>query len=417
MNIQQVTSSGIVLLVLLGSTHAFHAVQRKDQQVTGLNKDNALTNIKVDSNADIVQMKHQANRRRLTEIVFGGKKHKSADSGDEISHWRPEYAKTFKRHGDGGEWEECAGKDECFYGKGASNSNDRMQLEAKADNEFDAYAFEAWARCTDAATTKWKMHIYDIENGIMRIFVNGKLIREVEESEVEHLSDDGILLPSTATDNNIRVEIHRVDHEEDTSAGVWLGGFPIADYTDSCMVRKFCLKKLGDGSVKASKLRNINSFQLQCLSKSNELPSDLEDECEQWRNCMQAEDDALLTDVLRAGGAAPSLLELHTPATNVECVDPSIMDVESIDCECLDDIKNHCGSAPDKQECYRTYMCQHGKVSCSWKELHGCSTVEPCCNPESSLLQHSNALSANGSDNLQDLEDASLDRSLEGKCS
>jgi len=54
------------------------------------------------------------------------------------------------------------------------------------------------------------------------------------------------------------------------------------------------------------------------------------------------------------------------------CTDPMVADVEALECECLDGVRDHCAAkgVTDIEECFLTYMCDHTSVCASWKADH-----------------------------------------------
>jgi len=233
----------------------------------------------------------------------------------------------------------------------------------------------------------------------------------------------------------------------------------VSKWVDTCMDRNYCLKKLGDGSAAAFELRNNNRRQYECLQGTP--AAHLKTECDIWRVCFAGQGDgtheADLLKVLhvifrpaakknkkkRKKRARVSSLgqKEATPMkellgassfSNIKdapgCTDPAVADVEALECECLDEVRNNCAAkgVTDMEECFLTYMCDNVAVCASWQEGH-------CPGGGSSLMQRSSVALKSAASATVDQEKKmlvnrsarsasaqardELDGALSGKCS
>ena len=125
--------------------------------------------------------------------------------------------------------------------------------------------------------------------------------------------------------------------------------------------------------------RRVNG--VKCIEAGD--PAAISSTCAEWTRCLSARNQTMdLTSFLRAAveTAVPSVI----PATatymtakpdNEQCVDPSIADPESWECDCLSHMKRTCkGLNKSLDACLPGLMCHSGHVCQSWKQTH-CSAA------------------------------------------
>ena len=107
----------------------------------------------------------------------------------------------------------------------------------------------------------------------------------------------------------------------------------------------------GDGSEDGFTLRNSNKAQLRCIEAPD--PAAISSTCGEWKQCLVAQKKTYeIKAFLRAGVGSdvPSVIQampgdmaaMTEDEKEEECVDPSVADPESWECECLEQMKVTC---------------------------------------------------------------------------
>jgi len=91
------------------------------------------------------------------------------------------------------------------------------------------------------------------------------------------------------------------------------------------------------------------------------------------------------------------------------CFDPSVGDMESWECDCMDAMIDKCGKIDE--ECFAKLMCAHGNVCESWKE-----TDDHCPNGLMESMANRSILQTSTKTKGKDMNKVDLDSSLGGKC-
>jgi len=332
------------------------------------------------------------------KILFGGAKHK--DGGRKSGDWkfRPETIKTFSCEGE--ECTECTDPSSCWHGRGAGT----LELKVPPTNPNSRFVFEAWASCGKGGG-KWDLTVRNFANGHYSVYINGVLDWKITEAQFKRRKKNGFLRKTIrfTKDAHVRVEFFRTDSTLDAFARVALRAKRVDPHVDRCMGVKDCLSKLGDGNTQQQrddgfKLRSSNKLQLQCVEASD--PVTISSTCAKWTGCLSEKNELInMTSILRAAvgtdvpSVIPASLSDMTARAKPEdevCVDPSIADPESWECECSEEMFAKCSSG-NIETCLQNLMCENPGICHSWKQN----------NCETSLSSSANV----------------LDDSLRGKCS
>jgi len=379
----------------------------------------------------------EGNGPRRIDIAFGFKYDKQQRVGrGEHKSWtlgRPAFVKA--ENWDGSNWVECSKRKQCWHGTEMLKPGRKsptwpvMKIEVQANSEFQKFAFEGWARCTDPKGKPWRMTPFEIVNGDLQLYLNGKPDRKL--SRMQSLS-----LGASGVDTLVRVEFTPTVQASRSRAVVKIGASGVSDFVDACMGTKFCLRVFGDGSDAGYEMRNVNLRMLDCLDNNEAaMSSDLRDECKKWKRCLKQQktptNKDLLHSILRAaiGNVNSTLLEQQDlggkgkrsqkgrkrsqkgrggkgkrsqkgrkrsqqqlkrmekkpkgkESKGEECVDPATADPVTWECECLDEIKKECPK--DKSKCdtvFRDHMCANCKVCLQWKRQHCSPELVQTCPP------------------------------------
>jgi len=132
-----------------------------------------------------------------------------------------------------------------------------------------------------------------------------------------------------------------------------------------------------------------------------------------------------LGTMLRAGGAGTQSGSLVGSAIHAEkkkmqpsdaagCMDPSEGDMETWECECMDQMIDSCGGIDES--CFANRMCHNPMVCASWK-----MTDDHCQTKQNVSIkapqQQGSALMSRGAQRAISIVDDRLDSALSGKCS
>jgi len=355
---------------------------------------------------DVTDMGHHDDG--TVSIEFGGVSHKSHTEGHgkhlEQYLTRPEAVKS--KVCTGSACEDCASKDSCWHGIDEDGWG-FMEVVAQAGQSHTRYEAEVWARCvTDGA--KWKIKVYDCENGEIVVYVDGKELKRTSKKK-------DIKIDMKKTEQaRIKITFEPSDLSKKSEARYYMYAEKMDESVDGCMTAKECLSILGDGSESAFELRNGNRKQLKCLSGDESLMSSaLKMKCEAWKGCVaQSNKQTDLLALLKAASAAPPSLiagdtveNLTVVADSDTCMHPSVDDPESWDCECAETMVAACAEKSESLEvCLQNALCAHSNVCASWKQNH--------CASLSAMAERSASTKAITSSSLHN----DLDSATQGKC-
>jgi len=280
---------------------------------------------------------------------------------------------------------------------------------------FTNYVAEVWARCPSSSKdAQWWLEILTVTNG------NLKLYAGATEATIK---GKWAQFPITGEDKaRVRVLFYPTAPSKPSFAKIWMEAYKVDANVDACMAVKDCLDELGDGSDAAYELRNKNGAQLKCLSGDQSgMSSALKAKCSVWDTCVATSGKkAFLLALLTGAEKQPALLagasvtnETRFAADASNCVNPSVDDAESWDCECAEEMSATCSggahAGEDLEECIHTLMCANSNVCCSWKQGHCAS---PTC--AGSLMEERSQASTKVATRGKLHDD--LDGTVSGKC-
>jgi len=229
-----------------------------------------------------------------------------------------------------------------------------------------------WVRCL-GSTSPWKTSLGAFYNGVMTVKLNGVSKKSWKGSGAQQALTSNV----AQGDNILEFIFEALESSKDASATIYTRVYFVQVWVDTCLSRKVCLQKLGDGTAEMFALRNDNEQQLQCLQATS--PDGI---CKDWTDCMGSAMKKTLEAVLRVVMAGASARRRKANAqtrrnaaasaslldqTSV-CIDPSTYDPEAAECECFSDIQESCGDKSDEEGCLLD------KVCANWKKLNVCST-------------------------------------------
>jgi hypothetical protein len=282
-----------------------------------------------------------------------------------------------------------------------------------------------WASCA-GGNGQWSVKFWpeEIVNGVIKLFVDGSLRRTIDASTPS--GNGGKLNVDIAIAKNTRVRIlfERSTAGQAASVGALrLKARKVDAYVDKCMGVKNCLPSLGDGSDSAFHFRNSNTKQLACIAATTAQQRDaVSDHCKIFEACVSSsgitsELKALLGAALTPRGSLAESTSNMQKLNDAEgCVDPSVEDPESWDCECMGEMTASCDGVDEA--CFSKIFCDNTNVCESWKSAH-CAEVLlakhkisiPASQNKSAALMRRVANTAIA------IVDHRLDSALSGKCS
>jgi len=169
-----------------------------------------------------------------------------------------------------------------------------------------------WVRCLNRVS-RGTVYFIAMSNGILTIKVNGVLQQTWTQdklcSKVSCAGIHGIKIDITMDqgDNNIEITFEARESSKDATADIKILVRNVEAWVDTCMTRKLCMQKLGDGTGTAFALRNDNEQQLQCLQATS--PDGM---CKDWTDCMgdamKKTLEAILRVVTRKGAPTAATL-------------------------------------------------------------------------------------------------------------
>jgi len=306
----------------------------------------------------------------------------------------------------------------------------RLQLDVPANSPHNIFSAEVWASCANGKGA-WRVAIWKqgLQNGFLNIYLDGSLFKKVENSKFMQW----VKIP-VVKDSRVTVEFNRADTASTASGYITMKAENIDEHVDGCMGTQVCLAGLGDSTASAFRFRSSNKLQLLCLSATTATQrNDASDHCEQFVTCLSEHPPRKenLEALLKASLGPSGLLAENSKRSprrgrssgrrdqvvDAEgCVDPSVADPESWDCECMDEWTVSCGGAND--ECFSGILCADANVCASWKGAH--------C-PESLIAKQNNTIKASkkksvalmrrGTQRVVAIAEDRLDSALSGKCS
>jgi len=349
------------------------------------------------------------------DLDFGGRKH-GLDGKDH--HMRPEAVKMLVCEKTSSKCSGCTTQDSCWRGVGSGYLKLNVSASASANN----YAAEMWASCA-AGNGIWKVRTSKnaLENGVLKIFVDGLLYKTVHASDVEQAYKSHEV--PIAKNTHVRVVFKRITTGLAAYGKILMYARGVDEYVDDCMGHKNCLVSLGDGTDSAFLFRNSNVKQLACLVASSPGDRDaVSDHCNVWATCVSSSG---LTSKLKAllGAAITPHGSLAEGETNIQklndaegCVDPSVEDPEAFDCECMDKMTASCGEV--NEECFNGILCKNTNVCDSWKDAHCADVLLAKQNISIKAPQTKSAgLMRRDAQGAIATVDDHLDSALSGKCS
>jgi len=352
----------------------------------------------------------------LMEVIFGGEAKKrswvlggrrivSYPAGTGGQLLLPEELKAQQCTHD--KCEECGSTTNCFRGAHDERKYYRwgnmMTLSVKRGLPFTSYRASAYAKCDAGDQTKLIVVTREMENGELKVFKDGihlKTLKKegttcqgdfegchkegLEEWDYTHQGDGGAF--------EVSVEFFPTKPKESSKVTLKLEMDNVRPQFEQCMGHKTCLIAMGNMKHAASyALRNKNEYQLVCLKRETfvgaaSFGGKMKPVCEVWRSCVEKVPQ--LAHVLKTSLSVsnPSLLQVGAMSVKKatrqkdECLDPSIADVEALECECMDWLQRVCGDNEDEQGCYKSKFCEHKGVCCDWKMDNECpeSTMNEC---------------------------------------
>jgi len=286
-----------------------------------------------------------------------------------------------------------------------------------ARSTFQYYVAEVWAQCPKLSkVAQWWLEVVNLLNGRLELFVGNK------KTPVKQRAGDGreqaewTRMFINSEKARVRALFYPSNKALRSHAKIWLEAFEADKGAEACMDIKDCLSAMGDGSAASYKLRNDNDIQYKCLRHPNLVRELLvRIQCQKWYRClvrsgkrtqirallgaaMKTKGSPVLTSLRRRrtspaptssldgslhrkgavalqGAHSTNESRLAAEASNVGfCVDPSVDDLESMDCECAESMMKTCSSAAhaseDLETCMNSLMCKSASVCATWKRDH-----------------------------------------------
>jgi len=369
---------------------------------------------------------------KVLDFDFGGDKHGVDSQGD---YMRPEAVKTQVCEEPSSKCSDCTTKASCWRGsnnvsaisKSGKPIKDKgklgsLKLDVSASATANYYAAEMWATCGNG-NGKWRMVFWldTIVNGVITIFVDGSRYGPTIRGKATPQQVKRKIV--VAKNTRVRVLFERLTAGQVASALVKLKAVGVDEYVDECMGVTNCLVALGDGSESAVRFRNSNVLQFACLVASSSDKRDaVSDHCNVWETCVSSSGAAPKLKALLGAALTPhgSLAEGEINMQKLNdaegCVDPSVEDAESWDCECMDEMTTSCEGV--NEECFNKILCGNSNVCESWKSAHCGALLLAEHKTSIKASQNKSALlTRRGTKRAIANVDDRLDIALSGKCS
>lgn len=300
-------------------------------------------------------------------------------------------------------------------------------VDVAAGSTFTSYVQEVSVKCV-GNRGKWFLKVIEITNGKLEVFVNHILHTTIYTDIVSHLMDHLYEIPvGDKEESNVRVVFSPTDKSKESRSVAILNALNIDVAVEECMTATACLEKLGDQHGFEFTLRNNNTLQWQCLeNRTDSFPDELKTLCGLWLDCMSPDKihalKVFLSTVFGGSAAGGVLTEftrgqvLNATEDPNTCVDPSVEDPETWQCNCLENMENECGGVDEV--CFRRLMCEEDLICSSWKTTH-CATTAAVTTAAPVLMDFQKRSARSKGEiaktNRQGSE-GGLDESLAGKC-
>jgi hypothetical protein len=300
-----------------------------------------------------------------------------------------------------------------------------------AGSTFEYYVAEVWAQCPKLSkVAQWWLEVINLQNGKLELYVGNAKTPVKQRLDYAGMQSEWTRMFINSEKARVRALFYPSDKAVRSHAKIWLEAFEADKGAEACMDIKDCLSALGDGSAASYKLRNDNNIQYKCLRGTNywsSMERGVRGQCEKWYRCLLKSGKktqirailgaAMKTRITPRRWRRPSrrrnglLQGAHsTNETRMQlCVDPSVDDLESMDCECAESMMKTCSGAAyasqDLETCMNSLMCKNPNVCPGWKRTH--CTVGSLMAERS---QASNKVATNGKVLNH------LDGTIQGKC-
>jgi len=293
-------------------------------------------------------------------IVFGGAVH----SSDGFLRMRPENLLS-ERCRSSERCDPCIRTDDCWHGTGQYY----MTVDLPAGSSGSRRA-TLWSRCLKQAS-RWLTELTGpMSNGILKVKLDGVLQKTWTKKQWWVNKLNSVVGQG---DHNMEFSFEAQESSKDAKVTIRSEIYDAQTWVDTCMSRKLCLDKLGDGTHKSFALRNNKKQQLRCLqAKTKKKRRKIAGgQCEVWVGCMGHTDRKTLKAILRV--VVPSRRRKATASTSLVdqasgCINPSTYDPEAAECECFFDIQESCAGKSDEEVCILEKVCANSNVCKSWKK-------------------------------------------------
>jgi len=261
-----------------------------------------------------------------------------------------------------------------------------------------------------------------MSNGILKVKLNGKLMKKWKGSIPHWTQEQSLNSVVGQGDNIMEFTFKALESFKDAMVTIYTTVSDVEAWVDTCMARKACLQKLGDGTSESFQLRNDNQRQLRCLQSAS--PAGI---CKEWMGCMEDSMKKTLEAILRVVLRKPLAgaqrrrrrrrRKTRRSASLVDqasgCINPSNYDPEAAECECFADIQEYCAGKGDEDVCLLKHVCSLNTVCEDWKDQQCTaslgSTITNVDSTGSLLIQRGQA-EANGT------ALGNIEGTLKGKC-
>jgi hypothetical protein len=164
-------------------------------------------------------------------------------------------------------------------------------------------------------------------------------------------------------------------------------GLP-ADF-DNCMGHKMCLRMLAEPSQQWSlekefEIRNSAYRQRVCMTDLAGLPSDLVNLCKAFLDCLDTYGEATILKIVLASMQSVRATSSHdlfsnsiditvdAESANSNCLNPPDLDPELVECDCVQEIKDACGTSSEVDRCVQCKVCERTDLCSSWRQNVEC---------------------------------------------
>lgn len=305
---------------------------------------------------------------------------------------RPSWHKTTRCTDDSSEsCEECWSSSDCW------NPQEHSRVVHAVSGQWKHFVSSIHVRClSDMIDIHYEVR--NVRNGHLRFLWDGVEISHAN-AFTDHVGDfqqrAKVGMQMSSGDFHIPVDnvgghifqLDFISFGEDSRAELTVLEMAMPEMYVHCEDFKVCLDPLQAGHGGLQMLRNNNRMQLACLEAIF-----FDGACALWRGCLAAEKQQSLLQLLRAAlidefphdlpdepSHGPSLLLLSSgPSSNQDsahtlCVNPSLEDAESWNCDCHNEMRQICLEMNvSEQVCLRVLMCERDSVCGEWKQAARC---------------------------------------------